>query len=117
MYQEAIRECRAAMALSRDDPDRAVCLGRAFAAAGQREESRKVLQDMQGEGRQNHTPPYFLGVLYAAIGENDKAFASLEKGCRERDPYLAWLKVSPAVDPLRSDPRFQGLLDQLGFSL
>jgi serine/threonine protein kinase/Tfp pilus assembly protein PilF len=116
MYQEAIRECRTAMALSRHDPDRAVCLGRALAAAGEREESRKVLQDMQGEGRQNHTPPYFLGVLYAAVGENDKAFASLEKGCRERDPYLAWLKVSPAVDPLRSDPRFQGLLDQLGFS-
>jgi eukaryotic-like serine/threonine-protein kinase len=115
MYQEAIHECRAAMALSGQDPDRAVCLGRAYAAAGEREESRKVLQDMQGEGRQHHTPPYFLGVLYAAVGENDQAFASLEKGCRERDPYLVWLKVSPAVDPLRSDPRFQGLLDQLGF--
>jgi Tfp pilus assembly protein PilF len=116
MYQVAIHECRTAMALSGQDPDRAVCLGRAYAAAGEREESRKVLQDMQGEGRQKHTPPYFLGVLYAALGENDQAFASLEKGCRERDPYLAWLKVSPAVDPLRSDPRFQGLLDQLGFS-
>jgi hypothetical protein len=116
MYQEAIRECRTAMALSRQDPDRAVCLGRAYAAVGEKEESRKVLQDMQGEDRQNHTPPYFVGVLHAAVGENDQAFAALEKGCRERDPYLAWLKVSPAVDPLRSDPRFQGLLDQLGFS-
>jgi hypothetical protein len=27
-----------------------------------------------------------------------------------------WIKVSPAVDPLRSDPRFQGLLEQLAFS-
>jgi eukaryotic-like serine/threonine-protein kinase len=116
MYQEAIHECRTAMALSGQDPDRAVCLGRAYAAAGEREESRKVLSDLQGEDRKNHTPPYFLGVLYAALGENDQAFASLEKGCRERDPYLGWLKVSPAVDPLRSDPRFQGLLDQLGFS-
>jgi len=115
MYQEAIHECRTAMALSAQDPDRAVCLGRAYAAAGKREESRKVLQDMQGEDHQHHTPPYFLGVLYAAVDENDQAFASLEKGCRERDPYLAWLKVSPAVDPLRSDPRFQGLLEQLGF--
>jgi TolB-like protein/Flp pilus assembly protein TadD len=116
MYQEAIRECGTAMALSGQDQDRAVCLARAYAAAGERDASRKVLQEMQGEGRQKHTPPYFLGVLYAAVGENDQAFASLEKGCRERDPYLAWLKVSPAVDPLRSDPRFQGLLDQLGFS-
>jgi serine/threonine protein kinase/tetratricopeptide (TPR) repeat protein len=117
MYQEAIGECRTAMALSRQDPDRAVCLGRAYAAVGEREESRKVLQEMQGEDRQNHTPPYFVGVLYAAVGENDRAFAALEKGLRERDPYLAWLKVSPAVDPLRSDPRFQGLLDQMGFPL
>jgi TolB-like protein/Flp pilus assembly protein TadD len=116
MYQEAIRECRTAMTLSRQDPDRAVCLGRAYAAAGERVEARKVLKDLIAAARQSHTPPYFLGVLYAALGQNDLAFSWLEKGYSERDPYLAWIKVSPAVDPLRSDPRLEDLLRRLAFS-
>ncbi len=115
MYQEAIRECRTAMTLSGQDPDRAVCLGRAYVAAGERGETRKVLRDLQATARQSHTPPYFLGVLYASLGENDQAFASLEESYRERDPYLAWIKVSPAIDPLRSDPRLEDLLRRLAF--
>jgi serine/threonine protein kinase/tetratricopeptide (TPR) repeat protein len=116
MFQEAIHQCQMAMTLSGKDPDRAVCLGRAYAAVGDWRQSRKVLQDLQAETGQNHIPPYFVGVLYAALGENDQAFASLEKSYREHDPYLAWIKVSPAVDTLRSDPRLKDLLRRLSFS-
>ena len=103
------------MTLSERDPDRAVCLGRAYAAAGERKETLKILQELQAAARQSHTPPYFLGVLYAALGENNQAFAWLEESYRERDPYLKWIKVSPAVDPLRSDPRLKDLLRRLAF--
>jgi hypothetical protein len=44
------------------------------------------------------------------------AFQYLERARGERDLYLAWIKVDPAVDPLRSDARFQRLLSGMGLS-
>ena len=33
----------------------------------------------------------------------------LETAMRNRDPYLAYTKVNPFFDPLRSEPRFQAI--------
>ena len=46
----------------------------------------------------------------------DEAFAWLERGYRERDPFMMHPEESsPFFDPLRSDPRFQDLLRRIGF--
>lgn len=54
--------------------------------------------------------PYIIGILYAMLDEPDLAFDWLERACDERDPLVADLAVQPLADPLRSDPRFAGLL-------
>jgi len=115
MYPAAISECQTAMKLSEQDPDRALCLGRAYAGTGEKGKARDLLRDLQATSRQRHVPPYFLGVLYGALGEKDQAFTWLEEGYRERDPYLKWIKVSPALDPLRPDTRLEDLQRRLAF--
>jgi eukaryotic-like serine/threonine-protein kinase len=115
MYPDAIRECRTALTLSEQDPDRAVCLGRAYVGTGESGKTHEMLRDLETAARQTHVPPYFLGVLHAALGEKDQAFTWLEQSYRERDPYLKWIKVSPALDTLRSDPRFEDLQRRLAF--
>jgi hypothetical protein len=47
-------------------------------------------------------------------GEKDKAFQLLDRCHEERSPWLAWLKVDPALDPLRFDPRYASLLCRIG---
>jgi TolB-like protein/DNA-binding winged helix-turn-helix (wHTH) protein len=59
--------------------------------------------------------PYMIASLYSSLGETDEAFAWLEAGYRERDNLMIIVKESPAFDPLRSDPRFDGLLRRIGF--
>jgi len=51
---------------------------------------------------------------YARLGERDKAFELLEKAYEERNTDLAWLKVAPEWDSLRSDPRLADLLRRVG---
>ncbi len=114
MYNQAITACRAAFTLSGGDPDRVVCLGQAYAAAGKTAETRRLLEGLHRDSNQRHVPPYFFALLHSALGEKEEAFAWLEKGYNERDPYLIWVKVSPAADGLRTDPRLADLTRRLG---
>jgi hypothetical protein len=47
-----------------------------------------------------------MAALYAHRGDRDRAFAELDRALRERTGALVWLRVDPALDPLRNDPRF-----------
>jgi hypothetical protein len=56
----------------------------------------------------------YAAQIYAGIGEKDLAFQWLEKAYEERNPLLAYAKVMPRFDALRSDPRFAAPLKRLG---
>lgn len=65
-------------------------------------------------GRCRATGVLHLLKRYAALGDQEKAFASLEKAFTERDFQLTSLKVEPGYDLLRADPRFQDLMGRVG---
>lgn len=54
-----------------------------------------------------------IARFYLFAGENDRALDWLERGYEARDPNLPSISDSPDVDPLRSHPRFQALLQRL----
>jgi len=114
-YKKAVQEFQKALELSGGDTVRAVWLGRAYALDGDRNSSRSVLAQLQERSKRSYVPPYFIATLYVALGEKEDAFLWLERAYKERDLYLAWIKFDPAVDPLRSDPRFLDLLHRMGF--
>jgi len=53
-------------------------------------------------------------MIHMALGERDQTFELLDRCREERSPWLVWLKVDPALDPLRSDPRYADLLRRIG---
>ena len=55
--------------------------------------------------------------IYAGLKENDLTFEWLEKAYEERSEWLTWLKVDPKLDSIRSAPRFQNLMQRVGFEL
>ncbi len=113
MYREAIDSFQEAIRLGGDNPSDQIYLGAAHAKAGEREKAQAILKQL--ETSKEYVSPGELPVLYVALGEREKAFASFEKAYAARDLQLQFLKVDPSFDPLRDDPRFQELLRKVGF--
>jgi serine/threonine-protein kinase len=62
-------------------------------------------------------PEIMTGVaeVYAILGDNDRAIEILDRLLSRPSAVTAQvLKLNPIWDPLRSDPRFQGLIDKYG---
>lgn len=55
-----------------------------------------------------------VAAVYVGMGDNKQALDWLEKAYDERSLYMAWLKVEPKWDSLRTDPRFTALLQHVG---
>jgi len=65
------------------------------------------------EAAASHHFGYALACVYSILGERDKALAQLER-CYDTYPgALVFLRIDPTFDPLRSDPRFEGLLERM----
>src|SRR6266852_3893163 len=115
-HKEAIHEFQQELQLSgTDDTDFVLDLGFAYAAAGKRDDARRILAKLKKQHQRGLAPSGSIAILYGALGELNQAFAWLEKAYEERDPELTYLKV-PArrFEPLRHDPRFQDLLLRMG---
>ena len=57
---------------------------------------------------------YGIAIIYARLGETEKAIDSLESAYAERKIAMSEIGVEPAFDALRSGPRFHVLLRRVG---
>ena len=115
MFEQAIAEFRTAQAIDKD-----CCLnylGHVYAVSGKREQASRTLEKLLELSRQRHIDPCAIAAIYVGLGELDKAFEWLERAYKARSEWLLLLKVEPVYDPLRSDPRYQGLLRRIGLPL
>ena len=87
-------------------------LAHAYAVAGSTERARKLLEDLQERAASD--VPYEIALIYAALGENEKAFEWLDRAVKAREDDVVQLKVDPRTDPLRSDTRYADLLRRVG---
>ncbi len=90
-------------------------LGCAYSKAGWKAEALEVVDTLQSASSCRYVSPYAIAYLHCSLGDKDKAFQWLEKAYQERNSMLAFLKVDPLFDPLRSDSRFQDLVRRMNF--
>jgi len=107
LYEEGIAELEKAVTFSGESPLYLGYLGYLYGAAGRKEEAEGVLDQLQS--KQSYVPANSIARIYLGLGRKDETFDWLERSYRAQEP-LHGLKIAPAWDPLRDDPRFQDLL-------
>jgi hypothetical protein len=66
--------------------------------------------------KRTYVSPYNFVIIYAALGDKDKALEFLERAYDERSYYMTWLNVDFQLDSLRDDPRFKDIVRRTGLT-
>jgi tetratricopeptide (TPR) repeat protein len=109
---EATSAYQHALKLRPGNPNYLASLARSQALAGRPAEARRVLKEMLSSPEP--VSPFFIALVYTALGDKDHAFRWLDSAVVERSGSVRYLKIEPRLDPLRSDPRFDSLLLRVG---
>ena len=112
-WDAAIAAATKARDLSNGNSEAIATIGFAQARAGKTVEARAILLELEERAKIRYVPSYTLAQLYTALGEKEKALDLLEASFTNRDSLMAFLKVEPKWDELRSEPRFIELLKKM----
>src|SRR5947209_9656456 len=111
--KEAIPEFQKSVELNNDAYSLAM-LGQAYARNGQKDEAQKILARLTEEAKSRYVSPYAWALLYTGFGDKERAIDELERAYQSGDTnYLFVIKVDPLLGDLRSDPRFNALVQKV----
>lgn len=82
----------------------------AYEAGGAKAVWEKVRETLLRDGPRDYNYPFTMAETCLRLGDKDAAFLWLGRAADLKHPGVAALKVEPAMDGLRSDPRFAELL-------
>jgi serine/threonine-protein kinase len=86
-------------------------LAHAYALGGRRDDAQREVDSMRVRARQGYVPAFDLAVAHVGLRQTDSVFLWLDRALAEHSirPYL----MDPTFDPIRSDPRYQRLLERM----
>jgi serine/threonine-protein kinase len=113
-WGEAERVIRHGLSLPGAGTYSAATLGYVLARSGRRAAAEALLADLEARARRDYVSPVAFATLFLGLGDAARALDWADQAFQERRGWLAYFKVNPLVDPLRTEPRFQALLRRLG---
>jgi len=113
MLDQAIAELEKATSQS-TEPEYKAVLAYAYAVEGRKERAREVYKELIEAPKGRNLSDLDLAVVHVGLGEKEEAIALLEKACEDKSDSLKHHLVSPLYDSLRSDRRFDKLLEKTG---
>ena len=112
-YEESIKPMETAIRLSNRRPSHLALLAYTYAMSGRTDDAKALLRELEQAPPGSFAPPVDLAAVYVALGQPNEAFRILNRGVDERDEEMMYMKVDPRYDALRTDPRFDRLLERL----
>lgn len=114
MYAEAVEAWLKSMRLEQAPPENIEDLRESFRTSGRQGLYRKALDITEARAKSGYVAPLTFADIYVRLGDKEMAFAWLEKAFDARDPSIIRLKIEPAYDSLRDDPRYTEMIRKIG---
>ena len=112
---EAMASASRAEAIAQDDPAITLLAANTYAIVGDTTASLERIARVEAAESSGTAvmQPGLVAMIYASLGDEDRAFHWLDRAYEEFDSIVFSLHY-PDFRPLRADPRFGSLLDRLG---
>jgi tetratricopeptide (TPR) repeat protein len=85
-------------------------MGYALARAGRRADAERVAREIQA----TQGPAMQLALVYAGLGDKQRALDAMEQAARQRETDLNFMAVDPMLAALRGEARFVALKNSIG---
>ena len=104
---------------TKDNPGFLSSIGWLYAKAGKKNQARKNIELIIELSKNSYVDPLFIAFIYAGLGEKEEVFNYLAKAIEERSGYAIYLRAFADLffHDLRSDPRYDELLREVGFQV
>ena len=83
-----------------------------YAAQGKRAEALQIIKELEEMSGAGLSQAHWIAKIYATLNEKEQAFTWLERGLAT-GAIGAFYKDEPVWDPIRSDPRFEALVEKM----
>ena len=114
-FREAIENLEKALSLAGEVPNVLGAVGQAYGLSGDHARARAVLAKLKDASLRRPVPSTCFALIHLGLGQKDAALDWLERAADRRETPIIAIKVHPAYDDLREEPRFGALLQRLGF--
>ena len=115
MYPEAITEFEEAGTALKDWPVIIAAAGHTYGQWGHKSDAIAALGRMNELTKKEYVTPYGVALIFAGLDDKEQAMNWLRKAHEEKSHWLVWLNLDPRFDNIRSDRRFQDILQQMKF--
>ena len=113
-FDEAIHALELGASRSDRSPMILGALAGAYGRSGQRSKGLRLVDELSSLRKVRYVTAGAFVFAYMGLGEYEHGFAWLERGYAERTTIMAFIKVNPIYDPVRTDPRFIDLVRRVG---
>jgi len=76
-------------------------MGFLYAKLGRRDDALREIERLEAQAAAGHGVAYDETIVYAALGELDRACETLARAAGEHSVLLGWMRLDPRLDPLR----------------
>ncbi len=112
--EDAAREAQIAVVNSDSGVEYLSELGLIYGRMGRRAEALSIRAILEQRAKSTYVDQSLFAAIHIGLGEYDEAFRLLGRAVDDHSTYLEYLKIDPALNGLRNDPRYTQLLKRVG---
>jgi tetratricopeptide (TPR) repeat protein len=98
-----------------DNPHSVAVVARTYARIGNRDESIKLLHQLEAMAKERYVSPFDMGTVLLALGDEDGALERLQEAYRQRSSGMIFLRDAKFASMHRA-PEFHLLIEKMHFA-